>query len=157
MYLTLISFLFSYAYEVRSTKHDFNPESAWTICTLTPAIGALDPPPYDMLTEFVVTSANSQIFSQGELLAALVPCYRRSLAFPLYRSFAFADACRADLANFLLRGQRMVIRCFLDLKCILDHHEVYYIYSKIWVDDVCTWLQTGARFASLLTDKYLAL
>jgi protein SHQ1 len=48
-----------------------------------------------------------------------------------------------------LKGQRMVIRCFLDLKRILDHHEVYYVYGKIWVDDICTWLQTCARFATL--------
>jgi len=27
------------------------------------------------------------------------------------------------------------------LKHILDHHEVYYVYSKIWVDDLCVWLQ----------------
>jgi protein SHQ1 len=150
MYLTLVTFLFSYAYELRSTKYDFNPESAWTICTLTPAISALDPPPYGMPTEIAATtSPASQFFSRGELLATLIPCYRRSLAFPLYRSFALADACRKDVAGFLLMGQRTVIRCLLDLKHILDHHEVYYVYSKIWVDDICTWLQTCARFAAL--------
>ena len=147
MYLLLITFLFSYAYEVRSTKNDFNPESAWTICTLTASIAALDAPPYDPPVNYVpTTSALLENFSQAQLLATLVTCYRRSLAFPLYRSFALADACRIDLANFLLKGQRMVIRCFLDMKRILDHHEVYYVYNKIWVDDLCTWLQTCARF-----------
>jgi protein SHQ1 len=32
------------------------------------------------------------------------------------------------------------------MKKILDHHEVYYVYSKIWVDDFCSWTQSYARF-----------
>jgi protein SHQ1 len=143
IYLTLVTFLFSYAYEARSTQLDFNSESAWTICTLNAATAALDPPPYGIQVA-PDSSDMSQHFSRNELLATLIPCYRRSLAFPLYRSFVFAESCHADVANLLLKGQRTVIRCFLDMKRILDHHEVYYVYSKIWVDDICVWLQTSA-------------
>jgi protein SHQ1 len=32
------------------------------------------------------------------------------------------------------------------MKQILDHHEVYYVYSKVWVDDFCSWTQIYARF-----------
>jgi protein SHQ1 len=32
------------------------------------------------------------------------------------------------------------------MKTILDHHDVYYIYSKIWVEDFCVWTQAYARF-----------
>jgi protein SHQ1 len=150
LYLTLITFLFSYAYEARSTQQDFNPESAWTISILTPASAALDPPPYENPAGPPNTSLQPPNFSPSELVATLVPCYRRSLAFPLYRSFALAEACHADVVDFLLKGQRTVIRCFLEMKRVLDHHEVYYVYSKIWVDDFCVWLQTHARSVTLV-------
>lgn len=37
-----------------------------------------------------------------------------------------------------------MLRCLLEMKDILDHHEVYYVYSKIWVNHFCVWIQTGA-------------
>ena len=156
IYLTLITFLFSYAYETRITQHDFNPESAWTISVLTPALAALDPPPYGTSTPLTANS-HPQYFSPSELISTLVPCYRRSLAFPLYRSFILAETCRMDVSNLLLKSRRMVIRCFLEMKRILDHHEIYYVYSKIWVDDFCVWLQTLARFVALLLGRIFDL
>jgi len=67
------------------------------------------------------------------------------LAFPLFRSFALAEACRADVAGILAGEKRVVTRCLLEMKHILDHHEVYYVYSKIWVDDFCVWTLAYAR------------
>jgi protein SHQ1 len=81
-----------------------------------------------------------------ELAETLIPSYRRALTFPLYRSWALADACRADVARILLRGTRTVLRCLLELRAILDAHEVYYVYSRIWLDDFCRWIQTCARY-----------
>jgi protein SHQ1 len=80
----------------------------------------------------------------------LVASYRRSLAFPLYRSFALSEKCRLDVASLLSKGKRITFRCLLEMKDILDHHEVYYIYSKIWVDDFCVWLQAHAMSEILL-------
>lgn len=143
LYLTLLTLLFAYAYDARSTQHDPSTESAWTICSLVPAFSALDPPPYHSAT---LTSD----FSPSELAETLMPSYRRSLAFPLYRSFAFAEACRLDVAEFLFGGRRTVVRCLLEMKNILDHHDVYYVYSKIWVEDFCVWAQAYARCVDLL-------
>ncbi|KAI0374690.1 SHQ1-domain-containing protein [Pilatotrama ljubarskyi] len=133
LYLTLLTLLFAYAYETRTTQHDPTPESAWTISSLTPAFSALDPPPYGE------PSSNSSEFTEAELSDTFTASYRRSLAFPLYRSFALAEACRADVAALLARGKRVVARCLMETKDILDHHDVYYVYSKIWVDDFCVW------------------
>ncbi|TFK90431.1 SHQ1-domain-containing protein, partial [Polyporus arcularius HHB13444] len=135
LYLTLLTLLFSYAYEMRTTQHDPTPESAWTLASLTPAFSALDPPPYDQ-----TQSADPSTFTADELGATFTASYRRALAFPLYRSFALAEACRADVAALLARGKRVVARCLLEAKDILDHHDVYYVYSKIWVDDFCVWV-----------------
>ncbi|KAF8739464.1 hypothetical protein AX14_009447 [Amanita brunnescens Koide BX004] len=144
LYLTLVTLLFSYAYESRTTQHDPTPESAWTICTLTPAFSALDPPR---------SSSDVNSFTHDEILETLVPSYRRSLAFPLHRSFILSEACQRDVSRLLSRGKRLVFRCLLEVKSILDHHEVYYVYSKIWIDDLCVWIQAYARFAAFpLTD-----
>lgn len=75
----------------------------------------------------------------------MLPSYRRLLAFPLYRSFALAEKCQEDLANALKQGKRLIIRCLLEIKDILDHHDVYYVYSKIWLDDFCVWIQLNAK------------
>ncbi|OAX36605.1 SHQ1-domain-containing protein [Rhizopogon vinicolor AM-OR11-026] len=149
LYLTLLTLLFAYAYDRRTTQHDPTPESAWTICSLIPAFSALDPPPY-ITVEGVPQSTPTSEFTDDDLASALMPSYRRSLTFPLYRSFAMADACRKDVAAVLAKGKRMVTRFLLEMKRILDHHEVYYVYSKIWVDDFCVWIQASASDETLL-------
>lgn len=136
----MLTLLFSYAYESRTTQLDPTPESAWTLGTLVPAFSALDPP-----VSHVVPDVDPLAFSDDDLSGAFVMSYRRALAFPLYRSFILAEECRTDVARLLSKGKRTVVRCLLEMKNILDHHEVYYVYSKIWVDDFCVWIQAYAR------------
>jgi len=157
LYLTLLTLLFAYAYDARTTQHDPTPESAWTIAALTPAFSALDPPPYLPQNKADTTTAGIGVdfdFDDGalslELSETLIPSYRRALAFPLYRSWALADACKTDAAQFLLRGTRTALRCLLELRAILDAHEVYYVYSRIWLDDFCRWIQACAREDTLI-------
>ncbi|KAH8117495.1 SHQ1-domain-containing protein [Phellopilus nigrolimitatus] len=138
LYLTLMSILFSYAYDARTTQNDPTPESAWTICSLTPAFTALDPPPYAPPTGTPLT------FTSADIQSALTPSIRRALAFPLYRSFALAERCLRDVCTVLGHGRRAVLRALFATKRVLDHHEVYYIYSKIWVDDFCRWVASDA-------------
>lgn len=145
LYLTLISVLFSYAYESRTTQGDPGPESAWTVCNLTPAFSALDSAPYHD-----EESLDTSRYSESVLQATFCESYRRSLAFPLFRSFALAEACRRDVSDWLIKGKRVVFRCLLNVKRILDLHEVYYVYSKVWVDDFCVWVQSSASEDILL-------
>jgi len=146
--LTLITLLFAHAYDKRTTLDDPTPESAWTICTLVPVFSALDPPPYMSIVPDV-KSAPKVAVSDAEVISALTTSYRRSLAFPLYRSFQLAEECRKDVAGAMLGGKRMIARCLLEMKRILEHHEAYYVYSKIWLEDFCVWIQTCARFAPI--------
>ncbi|KAJ7240381.1 SHQ1-domain-containing protein [Mycena haematopus] len=139
LYLALTTILFSYAYETRTTQGDSTPESAWTLCSLVPAFSSLDPPPYSAPTTSSLTPSSS------DLIACLSQSYRRSLCFPLYRSFLLAESCRADVAALFIQGKRTILRCLLETKVILDHHEVYYVYSRIWMEDLCVWVQTSAR------------
>ncbi|CAK5264920.1 unnamed protein product [Mycena citricolor] len=137
LYLSLTTILFAAAYEARTTQGDPTPESAWTICILTPIFSALDGPPYS-------TDPPS-----SDLIATLVQSYRRSLSFPLFRSFALAEKCRSDVAALFKQGKRAILRCLLETKHILEHHEVNYVYSKIWVEDFCVWVQSCADEATL--------
>ncbi|KAG5354197.1 hypothetical protein C0989_003710 [Termitomyces sp. Mn162] len=148
LYLTLLTILFSYAYESRTNQCDPTPESAWTLSTLVSAFSALDPPDSALAP---ASLADPLKFTVDELTHALVTSYRRSFAFPLYRSFILAEACRIDVAGFLNGGKRTVVRCLLEMKAILDHHEVYYVYSKIWLDDFCVWAQACASETALIT------
>ncbi|KAN0077242.1 SHQ1 domain containing protein [Tylopilus felleus] len=158
LYLTLITLLFAYAYDKRTTLHDPTPESAWTICSLVPAFSALDSPPYTSVMPDI-TRASQLLFSDAELISTLVTSYRRSLAFPLYRSFQLSEVCRRDVASYLGQGKRTITRCLLETKRILDHHEVYYVYSRIWLDDFCVWVQACASDTILheLADKLATL
>ncbi|KAF9227865.1 SHQ1-domain-containing protein [Gyrodon lividus] len=145
LYMSLIALLFAHAYDKRTTFHDPTPESAWTICTLVPIFSALDPPPYmSLMADVKLERPRELIYSDAELISALTTSYRRSLAFPLYRSFQLAEECRKDVATAMTRGKRMITRCLLEMKRILDHHEAYYVYSKIWLEDFCVWIQTCA-------------
>ncbi|KAF8682436.1 SHQ1 protein [Rhizoctonia solani] len=121
--IALCTILFAAQYDWRTTQGDPTPESAWTICKLVPAFSALDPCPAPV-----------------SLRSALRASYRRALAFPLYRSFALCQRVQKDVAQLLGQGTRAVTRRLLATKKILDSHDVYYVYSKIWVDDFCTWL-----------------
>ncbi len=49
-----------------------------------------------------------------------------------------------------MKGRRTLARCLLEIKDVLDRHEVYYIYSKIWVNDFCVWIQAYAKYDILL-------
>lgn len=137
LYLTLINILFSYAYDLRTTQNDPTPESAWTICSLTPAFSALD-----------TSSSSSPPASRSpnaHLTSILVASYRRALAFPLYRNWELCERCREDVVHIMSGGRRAVTRALLTVKKILDRHETYYVYSKIWVNDFVVWIQAYAR------------
>ncbi|KAJ6551870.1 SHQ1 protein-domain-containing protein [Mycena capillaripes] len=89
-------------------------------------------------------TTSSETTSPSELTASLSQSYRQSLCFPLYRSFLLAEACREAVAALFPLRKRAIVRCLLETKFILDHHEVYYVYSKIWLADFCVWVQAPA-------------
>lgn len=132
LYLTLLTILFSYAYDNRTTLHDPTAESAWTVAVLTPCMSALDVSP---------TSA----FPSSSSRTAFAASYRRALAFPLYRNWALCERVRRDVADILKGGRRAVVRALIGTRGILEKHEAYYVYNKIWVDDFCAWVTKNAE------------
>lgn len=132
LYLTLVSLLFSSAYDTRTTQNDSTAESAWTITVLTPAFAALSPP--------LPTWTPAEVF---------VESYKRALSYPLYRHWGLCERCRADVVDILKGGRRVVLRVLLKMNELLKKHEAYYVYGKIWIEDFCVWLQKGADDESI--------
>ncbi|KAF9519902.1 hypothetical protein BS47DRAFT_1374939 [Hydnum rufescens UP504] len=76
-------------------------------------------------------------------LAILTPCMSAldiSPTIPLFRSWALCERLRIDVADVLKGGRP---------KGIMDRSDVYYVYSKIWLDDYCLWIQSGANDSTL--------
>ncbi|KZV84436.1 SHQ1-domain-containing protein [Exidia glandulosa HHB12029] len=129
LHVTLVSVLFSYFYDARATGRDPTSESAWTISALTPCFVALS--------------------THATVRETLVASYRRALCYPLYRSFALCERVRADVGKVLGLGVKAVLRVLLEANAILAGHDVYYVYSKVWVEDYCVWIARHATAESL--------
>lgn len=121
-YLGLVAVLYAYCYDVRSTQGDPTVESAWTICKLSPLFAALDDS-FSTATDVVRS------------------CLTRAISFPLYRHWDLATAVVQDVYYLLRLGKRHILRALLAIKLILDTSDPYFIYSRIWVDDLATWIQ----------------
>ncbi|KAJ2808358.1 hypothetical protein H4R20_000907 [Coemansia guatemalensis] len=124
VYLGLVDILFAYLLELRINVGEFNVESTW-------AIGA-------------VSSTLSNLEQFSSLRSTAVACYRRGLAYPLYRNWELCEKTFEDVRAVCSLGCRAILKIFLELKRLFDEHDIYYIYSKLYFDDYCIWLQTSA-------------
>ncbi|KAK5809819.1 SHQ1 protein-domain-containing protein [Linnemannia elongata] len=124
-YLTLIDILFAYSYDLRTSEGDTSVETAWTICKLSPSIAALD--------QFTT------------LKETLLASFRRALAYPLNRNWNLAEKVLQDVYVILKLGRRGILRALLAIKDVLDHDDIYYIYSKMFVEDYCVWIQSASE------------
>ncbi|KAL1915970.1 uncharacterized protein VTP21DRAFT_6358 [Calcarisporiella thermophila] len=129
IYLGLVDLLFAYSYNHRFTEGESTVESAWTIGKLSPTLACLE-----------------QFTTLNELFIAL---YRRVLSYPLYRSWSLAQQIQQDTYILLRLGRRAVLKALLEIKDIFDYHDVYYVYSKVIIDDYCVWLQRDCKDAVL--------
>ncbi|KAJ1734698.1 hypothetical protein LPJ61_000938 [Coemansia biformis] len=124
IYLGLVDLLFAYSLEVRINQGESTVESAWTI-------GALS-----------ATLSNLEQFAS--LRSTVIACFRRGLAYPLYRNWELCEAALSDVHAICRLGRRAILKAFLAMKQLFDAHDMYYIYSKLYFDDYCVWLQTAA-------------
>ncbi|KAJ2157332.1 hypothetical protein GGF46_004586 [Coemansia sp. RSA 552] len=130
VYLGLVDLLFAYALDLRIHQGELSVESAWSIGALSSTLSNLD--------QF------------STLRSVVVACFRRGLAYPLYRYWDLCEKALGDVYAICKLGRRVVLKAFIALKQLYDRHDIYYIYSKLYFDDYCTWLQTQA------SDKVIA-
>ncbi|KAG5417332.1 hypothetical protein I9W82_004965 [Candida metapsilosis] len=125
--VTIVCLLFAYNLDMRENEGEHNVESAWTIGKITPQFSFLD-------SKLTVNS------SDNLLRSAIITCYRRALTYPLHRSFALCEKVWSDVYYFLRGGKRLVLQSLLDLKELFRFHDIYYVYDKIWLEDLCAYL-----------------
>ncbi|KAJ2487215.1 hypothetical protein IWW37_005337 [Coemansia sp. RSA 2050] len=124
IYLGLVDILFAYSLDHRINLGDSTVESPWTI-------GA-------------VSSTLSTLEQFSALRPTIVACFRRALAYPLYRNWDLCEKVLEDVYVLFKLGLRAILKVLLDIKLMFDHHDAYYVYSKLYLDDYCVWLQTSA-------------
>ncbi|KAI9009958.1 protein SHQ1 [Phycomyces nitens] len=120
-YLGLVDLMFAYSYNHRVSEGENTVESVWCVGKISPTISCLE--------QFTT------------LKDTIVACYRRVLSYPLYRSIALCEKVLQDVYVLFRLGKRAILKALLDMKDLFDHHDVYYVYSKIWLDDYCVWIQ----------------
>lgn len=116
--------MFAYSYNHRIFEGENSVESVWCIGKISSSMACLD-----------------QFMTMRE---ALLASYRRALAYPLYRHWELCRKVMNDVYILFKLGKRAILKALLEMKDMFDHHDVYYIYSKIWLDDYCTWIQQSS-------------
>lgn len=135
LYFTILSLLFSYIFEQVENEGVHNTESAWTIGKLTPQISFLD---QQILLEDVISEISM-------IRAIIITGIRRSLSYPLHRDYELAIKCWNYVYYLLRGGKRLIIKALLDIHEIFRFHDVYYIYNKILLDDLCAWFISNSH------------
>ncbi|QPG74965.1 hypothetical protein FOA43_002304 [Brettanomyces nanus] len=130
IYYTIICLLYAYCYEIRSNEGDSTVESGWTIGKLTPQISCLD--------SQLIQSNN--MTEKNMLRILVITMDRRALSYPLIRSYEVAKKCWEDVYFILRCGKRSVLKASLAAREYFRFHDIYYIYCKILLDDLCNWI-----------------
>jgi protein SHQ1 len=124
IYLGLVDVLFSYCYNYRTTEGEDTVESAWNICRISGTLSALE--------------------SFQTLQDTLKCSFRRSLSFPLYRSFALSVKVKDDVVVLLKLGKRAILKALLSMKQLISFHESMYLMDRIYISDYCCWIQKAS-------------
>lgn len=130
IYYTVLSLLFSYSYELRSVNGELNVESAWCIGKLTPQISCLD-------TQLIQSNNETE---KNMLKILVLTMARRALGWPLFRHFELVKKSWEDVYWILRTGKRAVLKIILELREGFRKHDVYYVYCRVVLDDLCSWI-----------------
>ncbi|KAI8592159.1 SHQ1 protein-domain-containing protein [Geranomyces variabilis] len=133
-YLGLVDILFAYAYNHRTTEGDSTVESPWTVAKLSPTLSCFE--------------------TFHSLQESLTACVRRSLAYPLYRSYALALRCIEDVAVLFKLGKRAILKALLEVRSLVAGDDRMYVLGRVWLDDYCVWIQRASdkRLQSLASE-----
>lgn len=123
--MCILSLLFSYAYDARTTQGEPTSESPWTIGKLSPVLSCLD-------------------MSFSTIRQIVIACTRRALAYPLYRHWGLVQKCWEDVYCSLRLGKRWILKIFLQIRKIFEWSDTYYLYNKLFLDDYSVWIQMAS-------------
>lgn len=75
----------------------------------------------------------------------LVACCRRTLVYPLIRSFKLANRCLLDVLEILSRGKRAILQSLLQMRRLFLDEEHRYLLNTLYLNDYCLWVQTECQ------------
>lgn len=129
IYVLMLSLLFAHQFDLRENEGEHNIESAWTIGKILPQFASLD-------TQIVIPGSTNESI----LRSAIITCYRRSLCYPFHRHYELSAKAWGDVYYALRAGKRLVLKLLLELKELFRFHDTYYVYDKIYLEDLCLYI-----------------
>ena len=160
IFADLVTLLFGYAYDHRTTCGESTVESAWTSCKVSASLSWLEhfsgsevsdvsfttlqtlpsffPGPLSAPTHPPTADPHTPVVSFQGLREAVVAGLRRSLIYPYLRNWDLSNRILQDVCTIFRRGRRCILRCLLQLHSVLAHSE-HYLFNKLFVTDYCIW------------------
>ena len=124
-FLSLVDIIFSFCYDMRVTNTEHCAESSWNISKLC---GTL-----------------SWFCHYHSLMDVARSCYRRSLIYPLFRSYDLATKVWQDTLRILEMGRESVLHCLLEIRRVFAVFDSSispkYILNDVYITDYCIWIQ----------------
>jgi protein SHQ1 len=119
----LLDILYAYCYDLRTTEWEQNPESAWTISKMCATLCCGEK--YLSINECVITTI------------------RRSLCYPLYRSWKLSLLVWKDVCDLLkYSGKKAIVKVLLDIISLFANREGFYLYNQLYIEDYALWCQS---------------
>ncbi|KAG7840386.1 hypothetical protein KL942_002337 [Ogataea angusta] len=134
LYYTIVCLLYGYLYELRQNEGELTVESGWTVGKLVPQLSSLD--------SQLIQSNNKTETNMLRVIALTMA--RRSLCYPLIRNYEMVTTVWEDVYCTLRCGTKAVLKTLLACRELFRFHDIYYIYCKIWLDDLCSWTLNNA-------------
>lgn len=117
-----VDILFGYCYDKRTTLNESTVESGWTINKLS-----------STLSWFCVFD---------DVRDTLIACFRRALAYPIFRNFDLCYKVKDDLVLLLRKEKRIVIKCMIEIYQMFNaSNDARYILNQLYIKDYLIFLQ----------------
>ncbi|CAF1095936.1 unnamed protein product [Adineta steineri] len=125
IYLGLIDLLYAFVYDQRITQGEPCCESSWNIHKLSSTLSWFD--------------------TFTDLPSVLIACCRRTLIYPLIRSFKLAKKCLLDVVEIFSMGKSTILQCLLQMRRLFLDEEHRYLLNTLYLNDYCLWIQTECQ------------
>eukprot|EP01133_Synstelium_polycarpum_P001139 gene1139-1301_t len=96
-------------------------------------------------SDAATTNISKKPITFTSLKSTIVAGFRRSLAFPLYRSWNLNMRVLEDTKAIFQLGKRCLLKSLLHIRRCLESHETKYYLNRLYIDDYCVWLQYASK------------
>ncbi|CAF4428243.1 unnamed protein product, partial [Adineta steineri] len=114
IYLGLIDLLYAFVYDQRITQGEPCCESSWNIHKLSSTLSWFD--------------------TFTDLPSVLIACCRRTLIYPLIRSFKLAKKCLLDVIEIFSMGKSTILQCLLQMRRLFLDEEHRYLLNTLYLN-----------------------